>query len=140
MLFRSVGKIAVDADAAAGSDGGDVRFENVGRDNIEIGELFCEAAKPRDERRIDFNGVDGRANGKKVLGDFTMAGANFDPAMLVVSGKWSGGMRRNANGARNLFAPIEIGKEVLAEALACHGGNSVPRGARCAPRGKEVRR
>jgi hypothetical protein len=34
-------------------------------------------------------------------------------------------MRRNANGASDLFAPMEIGEEVLAEALACHGGNSV---------------
>ena len=34
-------------------------------------------------------------------------------------------MRRNADGARNLFAPVEIGEEVLAEALACHGWNSV---------------
>jgi hypothetical protein len=34
-------------------------------------------------------------------------------------------MRRNANGASNLFAPVEIGEEVLAEALACHVGNSV---------------
>jgi hypothetical protein len=37
-------------------------------------------------------------------------------------------MRRNANGARDLFAPMEIGEEVLAEALACHGGNSVAGG------------
>ncbi len=49
-------------------------------------------------------------------------------------------MRRNANGARDLFAPVKVGEEVLAEALACHGCNSVARGARCAPRGKEVRR
>ncbi|PYU66758.1 MAG: hypothetical protein DMG49_21085 [Acidobacteria bacterium] len=34
-------------------------------------------------------------------------------------------MRRNADGAGDLFAPMEIGEEVLAEALACHGGNSV---------------
>jgi hypothetical protein len=34
-------------------------------------------------------------------------------------------MRRNANGARDLFAPVEIGKEVLAESLPCHGWNSV---------------
>jgi hypothetical protein len=49
-------------------------------------------------------------------------------------------MRRNANSARNLFAPVKIGEEMLAEALACHGGNSVARGARSAPRGNEVRR
>jgi len=135
-----VGKIAVDADAAAGSDGGDVCFKNVAGDDGEIGELSCEAAKSRDERRIDFDGVDRSATGEKVLRDFTMAGSNFDPAMLIVPRKRNGGMRRNANGERDLFAPVEIGKEVLAEALACHGGNSVPRGARCAPRGKEVRR
>jgi hypothetical protein len=34
-------------------------------------------------------------------------------------------MRRNANSARDLFAPVEIGEEVLAEALASHGWNSV---------------
>jgi len=49
-------------------------------------------------------------------------------------------MRGNANGARNLFAPVEIGEEVLAEALACHGCNSVAGGAGSAARGKEVRR
>ena len=34
-------------------------------------------------------------------------------------------MRRDANGAGDFFAPVEIGEEVLAEALACHVGNSV---------------
>jgi hypothetical protein len=32
-------------------------------------------------------------------------------------------MRRNANSARNLFAPVKIGEKVLAETLACHGGS-----------------
>jgi hypothetical protein len=49
-------------------------------------------------------------------------------------------MRRDANSARDLFAPVEIGEKMLAEALASHGGNSVARGARSAPRGNEVRR
>src|SRR5260370_18378968 len=135
-----VGKIAVDADAPAGSDRGDVRFENVAGDDGEIGELFCEAAKSRDECGIDFDGVDGSAGGEQVLGDFTMASSNFDPAMLVVARDRDGRMRRNANGARDLFAPVEVGEEVLAESLASHGWNSVARAARCAPRGKEVRR
>jgi hypothetical protein len=30
-------------------------------------------------------------------------------------------MRRNADGARDLFAPVKIGEEMLAEALASHG-------------------
>jgi len=45
--------------------------------------------------------------------------------MLIVARERNGGMRRNADGARDLFAPVEIGEKVLAEALACHGGNSV---------------
>jgi hypothetical protein len=49
-------------------------------------------------------------------------------------------VRGNADGARNLFAPVEIGEEVLAESLASHGWNSVARGARSAPGGNEVRR
>jgi hypothetical protein len=49
-------------------------------------------------------------------------------------------MRRNADGARDLFAPVKIGEEMLAEALASHGWNSVAGGAGSAARGKEVRR
>ncbi len=30
-------------------------------------------------------------------------------------------MRRDANGAGDFFAPVEIGEEMLAEALASHG-------------------
>ena len=49
-------------------------------------------------------------------------------------------MRRDANGAGDFFAPVEIGEEVLAEALASHGWNSVARGAKRAERqrSKEV--
>ena len=38
-------------------------------------------------------------------------------------------MRRDANGARDFFAPMEIGEEVLTESLASHGCNSVAGGA-----------
>ncbi len=128
-----VGKIAVDADAAAGSDSGDVGFENVAADDGEIGELFCEMPQAGQERRIDFDGVDGGAGSGEVLGHFTVPRTNFDPAMLVtpmnrgsqttlVPGKRRDGMGRNANGARNLFAPMKIAEEVLAEALASDGG------------------
>ena len=67
-----VRKIAVDADAAAARDGGDVRFENVAGNDVEIRELFCEVAQARQERRIEFDGVDGSAGGEKVLGHFTV--------------------------------------------------------------------
>jgi hypothetical protein len=38
------------------------------------------------------------------------------------------GMRRNANGASDLFAPVKIGEEVLTESLASHEWNSVAGG------------
>ena len=135
-----VRKIAVDADAAAGSDGGDVRFENVAADDVEVGELFCEMVEARQERRIEFDGVDGSAGGEKVLGHFTVPRTDFDPTVSVVPRKRHGGMRRNANGASDFFAPVEISEEVLAEALASHGWNSVASGAQSAARVSEVRR
>ena len=103
----------------------------------------------RQERWIEFDGVDRSVGGEKVLGHFTVPRTNFDPAMFVaprkrsllisiVASEWRQGMRRDANGARDLFAPVKIGEEVLAEALACHGWNSVARGAQNAERGNEV--
>ena len=68
-----VGKIAVDADAAAGSDGSEVGFENVARNDGEIGELFCEVAQAGEESRIDLDGVDGGAGGEEKLGHLTMS-------------------------------------------------------------------
>ncbi len=68
-----VGQIAVDAHPAAGSDGSEVGFENVAGNDGEVGELLCEVAEAREERRIDFDGVDGSAGGKKVLGHFTVS-------------------------------------------------------------------
>ena len=49
--------------------------------------------------------------------------------MLIVARERDGGMGRDANGARDLLAPVKIGEEVLTEALACHGCNSVAGGA-----------
>src|SRR5207245_10699136 len=67
----------------------------------------------------------GSAGGEELLSHLTVSRTNFDPAMLIVARERHGGMRRNADGARNFFAPMEIGEKVLAEALACHGCNSV---------------
>jgi len=157
-----VRKIAVDAHAASGSDRGDICFENIAGNDGEVGKFLRQAAEARDERWIEFDGVNGSAGGEEVLGHFTMARTNFDPAMLIVPMNRDShrtlvptrpgladdarrrerrdGVGRNANGACDLFAPLDAFQEVLAEALACHGRNSVARGARCAPRGKEVRR
>ena len=120
-----VGKIAVDADAAAGGDGGEVGFENVAGDDGEIGEFFRVVAKAGDEFRVEFDGMDGSAGDEEVLGHFAVTGADFDPAVLVIAGERNGGMRGDADGAGDLLAPVEIFEEMLAEALACHGWNSV---------------
>jgi len=45
--------------------------------------------------------------------------------VFVILREGHGGMRRDANGAGDFFAPVEIGEEMLAEALASHGWNSV---------------
>lgn len=123
-----VGKIAVDTDAAAGSDGGNIRFEDVAGDDGEIGEFLREAAEASDELRIEFESVNGPAGGEEMFGHFAVAGTDFDPAVLVIPRKRGGGMRGNANGAGDLLAPVEIGEEMLAEVLASHGWNSVARG------------
>ena len=79
-----VGKISVDEDAAAASDRGEVGFEDVAGDDGKISRFFCEMAQAGDERWIEFDGVNGSAGGEEVLGHFTVARTNFDPAMLIV--------------------------------------------------------
>jgi len=41
--------------------------------------------------------------------------------VLIAVGERDSGMGRDANSARDLLAAVEIGEEVLAEALASHG-------------------
>ncbi len=135
-----VRKIAVNANAAAGSDGGEVRFEDVAGHDGEIGEFLREAAESGDEVWIELDGVNGSAGGEEVLGHFAVTGTDFDPTVLVIPWQRKGGMRRNADGAGDLFAPLEVFQEVLAETLACHGWNSVAGGAGSAARGKEARK
>src|SRR6266403_2726895 len=53
--------------------------------------------------------------------------------MPVFPWELDGGMRGDANGARDLFAPVKVGKEVLAESLASHGWNSVAGGRKARP-------
>jgi len=124
-----VGQIAVDTDPPAGGNCGDVGFQNVAGDDVEVGKFLREAVQTGDERRVEFDGVDERAGREKMRGHFAVPGADFDPTVLIVARKWRRGMRRNAYGTRDLFAPVEVLQEVLAEALASHGGNSVARGA-----------
>ncbi len=68
-----VRQISVNADAAAGGDGGEVGFENIAGNYIEIGMIVCEAAEAGDERWIEFDRVDGSAGGDEVLGHFAVS-------------------------------------------------------------------
>src|SRR5438552_3982998 len=98
-----VRKTAVEADAAAGSDGSEVGFENVAGEDREIREFLRQVAKARGERGVDFDGVNGSASGEEVLGYLTMTRTDFDPAMLIVARERNGSMTRNAEGASDLF-------------------------------------
>ena len=67
-----VRKIAVNENAAAGGDGGEVGFENVAGNYVETGIVFCEAAESGDESWVEFDGVDGGAGGEEMLSHFAM--------------------------------------------------------------------
>ena len=79
------------------------------------------------KQRIQFDGVDGRAGGRRGARSFRRGRRQFrsSNADRPAQQLRRGGVRRNANGARDLFAPVGIGEEMLAEALASHGSNSV---------------
>ena len=54
--------------------------------------------------------------------------ANLDPAVLIVLRERRSRVLRNANGARDLFAPIQVCKKMLAEPLARHLVDQCSRG------------
>jgi hypothetical protein len=116
-----VRKIAINADAAAGSEGDKVSLENIVGDDGELGELFREAAKDTGESWIQFDGRDRAASCQQVARHFAVAGADFDPAVRIVFGQRDGGMRGDSDGAGDLFAPVEVREKMLAEPLAGHG-------------------
>ena len=77
---------------------------------------------------VELDGVDGCAIRNKVLRHFAVAGADFDPAIICFAlglCRSSRRMRRDANGARDLLAPVGIGEKMLAQALPCHAQMSV---------------
>ena len=116
-----IGKIAVDTDAAASRDSDEIRFKNVAGNYRQIGIFSGEALETRDEWRVELDGVNGRASGGEMPGYFAVAGANLDPARVFrrrPRAAWP--VRRDADGARDLFAPVSIGEEMLAKALPSH--------------------
>jgi len=110
-----IGQVAVNPDAPPLAEHGDVRIENVRGNNLKICEAFFEAAHASGQLRVKFDGENTHAAGSEMLGHFAVAGADFDPAEIVVFSRRCGrdGLRGNSNGARDFFAPAGIGEEVL---------------------------
>jgi len=110
-----IGKIAVDAHAASGGEGGEVEFEDVAGNDGEMGMFVREALEAADERGIEFDGDDGSAAAEEMLGHFAVAGADFEPEEIF--GRELRGalhaMGRDADRAGDLFAPIGVAEEVL---------------------------
>lgn len=117
-----VRQVAVDADAPAGGDRGEIGFQDIAGNDREIREFFREALKACQEQRIQFDCVDCGTSGGKVLGHFPVAGADFNPAVRAVrcNHRALGRVRRDTDGARDLFAPAGIRKEMLAKTLTSH--------------------
>lgn len=118
-----VGKIAIEADAAPGGQSSEIDFEDIGGNEGEIGIFVSETLKTGDERRIELDGDDGSATAKEMFGHFTMAGADFDPAVIAGCGLRGRlhAVRGHTNGAGNFFSPAGIAEEVLTKPLSRHG-------------------
>ena len=85
---------------------------------------FGKLVQARNEGGIQFNGVDRNTAASEMLGHFTMARTDFDPAEIVASriGLWPHfrGMSGNMDGPGDLFSPPGITQEMLSKLLPCH--------------------
>jgi hypothetical protein len=124
------GEVAVDADTAAGGDRSDVSFENVAGDDGEPGRFFGDTPKTCDEGRVELDGKDRHSRGEKMLGHFAVAGTDFYPTGIAGRAGGRRGVGRNADGARDLLAPLRVGKEMLAKTLTSHTAEKCSRNVR----------
>jgi len=76
-----VRQIAVQPDAPARSEGGEIGFKHIAGNDRDIRESFREALEARDQQRIQLNRINGGAGGSEVLGHLAMAAAHFYPAI-----------------------------------------------------------
>ena len=117
-----VRQIAVESDAPSAGNRGQIAFQNIAMDDREIREFFRKPLESCEEQRIQLDGKDGCSGGREVLRHFAVARADFYPAVRWIQ-RWRwrhGRMRRNADGARDLFAPSGVGKKMLAKSLTSH--------------------
>src|SRR5579863_5215422 len=75
-----------------------------------------------------------------MLCHFAVACAEFDPARILGRLRRSGGVRRNANGACDLFAPVFIREKMLAKPLTRHTAEKCSRNARKREKTRKVAR
>ena len=118
-----VGEIAVDSNAAAGGERGEVGFEDVRMNHAEAGIMGSKALQAGHQRKIELDGDHRSATFEEMLGHFAMASTNFYPAITRRS-SWRGGLnpvRGHANCAGDFLAPARVAKEVLTESLSAHG-------------------
>ena len=117
-----VGEIAVDADAPAGSERAQVGFEDVAWNDGEIRVLGGESLKPRDERRVELDRINRNAAADEIFGHFSMASANFNPA-IILSSRICGNFHAvcgDAYRAGDFFAPAGVAQKVLSKFLSGH--------------------
>ena len=81
---NEVRQISVEMDAASSGESGEIGFQNIAGNDREIREFFREALEARQEQRIKLDRVNRRTSGSKMLGHFTVAGADFNPAVGLI--------------------------------------------------------
>jgi hypothetical protein len=57
-----------------------------------------------------------------MFGHLTVARSDLNPAIGFIAGRWNQRLPRYAYRPRDLFAPVQISEEMLAETLASHPG------------------
>jgi hypothetical protein len=71
-------------DAVSIGESGEIGFQNVAGNDREIREFFRESLEARQEHCIQFDRINGRTSGSEMLGHFTVACANFNPAVGLI--------------------------------------------------------
>jgi len=91
----------------------------------KVRKLLRKLLQARCERRVEFDGTNRGSSRQQLLGHFTVARADFEPAIRlsgrIAWGRWpQRRVRRNADGSRDLFAPVSVRKKMLAKSLTSH--------------------
>ena len=80
--------------------------------DFEVGRFFFEAVQVGEQRFVQFNDMNRAAAVHEIFGEFSVAGADFDPA--IIGWRFFSGVNEDANGLGDLLAPGDVGEEMLA--------------------------